>query len=63
MKKSILTLGKVLNKIEQKTINGGGHPACYSHSDCPGTMGCCNGGYGEMGICLTFDQYQKYCNL
>ncbi|MEX6626206.1 hypothetical protein [Tenacibaculum salmonis] len=26
MKKSILNLGKALNKTEQKLVNGGGHP-------------------------------------
>ncbi|WP_272150213.1 hypothetical protein [Tenacibaculum aiptasiae] len=39
MKKSILNLGKALNKAEQRTINGG-RKFCESHEDC-GT-GCCN---------------------
>ena len=39
MKKSILNLGKALNKAEQKSINGGAggcnHMAlCFSQSDC-----------------------------
>ncbi len=32
MKKSILNLGKALNKAEQKTINGGGWPT--NEKDC-----------------------------
>ena len=39
MKKLILNLGKTLNKLEQKQINGG-RKFCESHEDC-GT-GCCN---------------------
>jgi len=30
MKKSILTLGKTLNKTQQKTINGGTPPCSYA---------------------------------
>ncbi|WP_299107105.1 hypothetical protein [uncultured Tenacibaculum sp.] len=39
MKKSILNLGQVLNKAQQKQVNGG-RKYCESHEDC-GT-GCCN---------------------
>ena len=35
MKKSILNLGKVLNKAEQKEVNGGKVINCYSHPLCP----------------------------
>ena len=35
MKKSILNIGKPLNKTEQTQINGGTHPPyCYSNRDC-----------------------------
>ncbi|WP_160112156.1 hypothetical protein [Aquimarina sp. AU58] len=64
MKNHILNLGKVLTKTQQKQINGGGgHPECYSHQDCPGSMGCCNEGNGELGLCMVFEQYIKYCNI
>lgn len=38
MKKSILSIGKVLNKAAQKEINGGGHNSgpncrCFCHND------------------------------
>ena len=33
MKKQILNLGKTLNKLEQRSINGGFSP-CISESDC-----------------------------
>ena len=35
MKKSILKLGKTLNKKEQQTINGGKFICCYSNPSCP----------------------------
>ena len=34
MKKQILNLGKALNKAEQKQINGGYMPECYTNEDC-----------------------------
>lgn len=34
MTKSILNLGKALNKTEQKTINGGVFGGCTTDSDC-----------------------------
>ncbi len=51
MKKSILNLGKALNKIEQKTINGGGNE-CSSPSAkflCM-TQGICEPGCGPFHI-------------
>ncbi|WP_299106593.1 hypothetical protein [uncultured Tenacibaculum sp.] len=61
MKKSILNLGKSLNKAEQKKINGGIAIACFSHSDCPREMGCCkNAPY--MGLCMLGSDYRNYCN-
>ena len=39
MKKSILNLGKTLNKTEQQAINGKGHFRCY-----------CNGKYVGLAI-------------
>ena len=35
MKKSILNLGKVLNRMEQKLINGGKFICCVSNPLCP----------------------------
>jgi len=51
MKKQLLNLGKGLNKIEQKEINGGGggHAFCGVFSDCPAGQGCCK------GLCLGND--------
>ena len=43
MKKTILNLGKNLNKLEQKKINGGWHQ-CYTSSECTGRYDCCSGG-------------------
>ncbi|WP_165872140.1 hypothetical protein [Tenacibaculum sp. M341] len=43
MKKSILNLGKQLNKNEQTLINGGVVLECHSDNECPGgylCMGC-----------------------
>ncbi|MDY0780819.1 hypothetical protein [Tenacibaculum sp. IB213877] len=48
MKKSILNLGKTLNKDEQKLINGGVPPKrcdLPDHTPCPG------GGWCWKGIC------------
>ena len=35
MKKSILNLGKALNKAEQKEVNGGKVINCYRYPICP----------------------------
>lgn len=40
MKKSILNIGKTLNKAEQVKINGGKPINCYSNPICP-PYGCC----------------------
>ena len=46
MKKSILNIGKALNKVEQKTVNGGGRAFCY-----PGTDGiCCGTAHWQCGV-------------
>ncbi|CAM1355163.1 MULTISPECIES: hypothetical protein [Tenacibaculum] len=37
MKKQILNLGKTLNRIEQKQINGGRFICCYNNPICPPT--------------------------
>lgn len=43
MKKSILNLGKVLNKTQQKAINGGGAIGfCDGNGDCPSGSYCSN---------------------
>ena len=58
MKKSILNLGKFLDKAEQKLINGGAPRLCESHSDCPGGYGCC---HSQM-FCRTNDYFTNgYC--
>ncbi|CAL2089769.1 WAP-type (Whey Acidic protein) with four-disulfide core [Tenacibaculum sp. 190524A02b] len=57
MKKSILNLGKALNKADQKNVNGGMGKYCESHSDCRWPMGCC------MGLCMTPDRYDQICGL
>jgi hypothetical protein len=45
MKKSILNIGKALNKIEQKSINGGGFGgSCNTNEDCPVNGHICNCG-------------------
>ncbi|WP_348743078.1 hypothetical protein [Tenacibaculum sp. 190524A05c] len=44
MKKSILNLGKNLNKQEQKQINGGWH-RCYNSGQCSGRYDCCSAGF------------------
>jgi hypothetical protein len=43
MKNSILNLGKVLSKFEQKQIGGGYVQFCYSAGDCS-RFECCSGG-------------------
>ncbi len=63
MKTQISNLGKILTKTQQRQINGGGHPECYSHQDCPGSMGCCRPDGSGLGLCMVFEQYIKYCNI
>ncbi|WP_028892857.1 hypothetical protein [Tenacibaculum sp. 47A_GOM-205m] len=48
MKKSILNLGKALNKVEQKSINGSGDVIgfCNANGDCP------TGSYCEGYLCI-----------
>ncbi|AZJ32348.1 hypothetical protein D6200_07165 [Tenacibaculum mesophilum] len=61
MKKSILNLGKTLNKKELKSINGSVIIACYSHAECPQKMGCCkNPPY--IGVCMEGEAYRRLCN-
>ena len=42
MKKSILNIGKALNKVEQKEINGGRARGCNCDSECGSGSHCCN---------------------
>lgn len=53
MKKSILNIGKALNKAEQKSINGGAR--CVEDGDVAFRGGCCNNNYvkvsGSWGVC------------
>lgn len=59
MKKSILNIGKTLNKAEQKEISGGRPTFCENHQDCPGGFGCC---YEQM-FCRTNDYFTNgYCH-
>ena len=57
MKKSILNLGKVLNKTDQKQINGGKPINCYSNPICP-PYGCCII-YGN--VCEVIDDSSASC--
>jgi hypothetical protein len=58
MKKSILKLGRVLNKVEQKTINGGGRiVACNSDFGCP-----CNCWIDSSGSCVTELVFMRPCD-
>ncbi len=53
MKKSILNLGKALNRSEQQTINGGN--SCYYKSDCGPDQACTSyysGGNLFVGECV-----------
>ncbi|MEW7277821.1 hypothetical protein ABW636_04435 [Aquimarina sp. 2201CG1-2-11] len=54
MKKSILNFGKVLQKVEQKKIKGGGCPGCdqhgnYRRSDSKATEGATRPVYSSGG--------------
>ncbi len=53
MKKSILNLGKTLNKAEQITINGG-KLRCVNGACSPGN--CCHNNY-------CYGESHRYCNL
>ena len=57
MKKQILDLGKILNKVEQKQINGGLR-SCESHNDCPTSTGCC----AIHNLCMAPWMYYDICN-
>ena len=62
MKKSILNLGKALNRADLKEIHGGvgfGEFGCNSDLDCNSDrLRCC------AGVCLSFDsQYDEICSL
>jgi len=65
MKKQILNIGKALNKVEQRNINGGGGGTesgdyCESHLDCgPSSpaFGCCL----SQNTCMTPEEYQEFC--
>ncbi|WP_299126099.1 hypothetical protein [uncultured Tenacibaculum sp.] len=41
MKKSILNLGKALNKAEQRQVQGGKPIICYSNPICPPSFDYC----------------------
>ncbi|CAM1350219.1 hypothetical protein [Tenacibaculum crassostreae] len=61
MKKSILNLGKALNKAEQKQINGGDDPILGD----PGSGGSGSSSTNEYGVCIisgTFKYYKIHCN-
>ena len=50
--KNLLNLGKILNKAEQKTINGGGDPSLCSLPACTNDGdACCLKGALLPGIC------------
>ena len=64
MKKSILNIGKALNKAEQKSINGGANCPIYAPSCCtscggyPLSNGCCLG-TPAVHACLAFANCNK----
>ncbi|MBA6156382.1 hypothetical protein H3Z83_07630 [Tenacibaculum sp. S7007] len=53
MKKSILNLGKALNKVEQKQINGGTDPI----SGDGGGSGGGSGDSGNWGVCREYGKF------
>ncbi|WP_442267175.1 hypothetical protein ACSIGC_05645 [Tenacibaculum sp. ZS6-P6] len=58
MKKSILNLGKALNKVEQKTINGGFGPIRYCKNIggyCDPMHICESRGAGLPGVCVSIE--------
>ncbi len=57
MKKTILNLGKVLSKTQQKSINGGRYTECNSDSDCPNNMSCCYFSLYKTEICA----FKQFC--
>lgn len=60
MKKSILKLGKTLNKVQQKEINGGlVGLRCFRSEDCRGSFDCCS-----FGACIntTHAIFDPYCS-
>lgn len=57
MKKSILNIGKVLNKAEQKSITGSGGGCSYDGQPCGRNRFCCQDPYSPGGfVCLPWDQ-------
>ncbi len=61
MKKSILNLGRTLNKVEQKTINGGMHFTTCNYSEggggeCGPTAECQSIWNGQnLGVCVSIN--------
>ena len=51
MKKSILNLGKALNRAEQKSVNGGGIGSCRSGNDMGNGCLCHKGSTCNSGSC------------
>ena len=53
MKKSILNLGKSLNKAEQKNVYGGGASSCNIFTGCPKCQACAPTIIGgTTGVCV-----------
>lgn len=54
MKKSILNIGKILNKLEQKTISGGDFPE-LKPTCCDPAVSCCTTTYAALNAaCGTY---------
>lgn len=59
MKTRILNLGEILNKTEQKQINGGFGFYCTSSDQCSGRYDCCS---GNTCIDTSHAIFQPYCS-
>ncbi|WP_440067593.1 hypothetical protein [Tenacibaculum discolor] len=59
MKKSILNLGKLLNKVEQKLINGGDGSIFSDKGSCQYH---CRNLYGINGVCCVANDFQWMCD-
>lgn len=58
MKKSILTIGKALDKREQKLVQGGNEVVCsYAGQSCGRNQFCCEDPFlWPVLVCMTFEE-------
>lgn len=57
MKKQILNIGKVLNKVEQKSVHGGDNSLHGHYASCKAH---CRQLYGLEGICIPIHTGERY---